>query len=117
LFKIIAENFQKRRKMIKIKIADDERLGVPLDEEWVHQQINRRREAGESVCVRVSIEQNELNIMLSTKTCAATGRLPIIEHSPLEKKILQLWRERGLDTKEFTSSNLIAFVNQLQDLL
>jgi hypothetical protein len=103
--------------MIKIKIADDERFSDPLDEEWVHQQINRRREAGEPVCVRVSIEQNELNIMLSTKNCTTTGRSPITDPRPLEKKILELWGERGLDTVDFTSSNLIAFVIQLQDLL
>jgi hypothetical protein len=103
--------------MIKIKIADDERLCNPLDEEWVHQQINRRRDSGEPVCVRVSIEQNELNIMLSTKACAAIGRHPITDPRPLEKKILELWRESGLDTVDFTSSNLIVFIIQLQDLL
>ena len=86
--------------MIKIKIAEDERPGDPLDEVWVHQQINRRREAGESVCVRVSIEQIGLNIMLSTKTCTATGHSPITDPRPLEKKILELWKERGLDTLE-----------------
>ena len=103
--------------MIKIKIADDDRPGNPLDEEWVHQQINRRRDAGESVCVRVTLEQNELNIMLSTKTCAATGHPPITNPSPLEKKIYEFWKGRKLNAVDFTSSNVVAFIIHLQDLL
>ena len=103
--------------MIKIKISEDERPGDPLDESWVHEQINRRRLAGESVCVRVSIEKGELNFMLSTKTCSASGHPSIIDPRPLEKKIIELWKERGLDTLNFTSENLVAFIIQLHDLL
>lgn len=104
-------------KMIKIKIAENEHLGDPLDEGWVHQQINRRREAGEAVCIRVFIEKDGVDIVLSTKNCVSSGLPSIIKPRPLEKKIIQLWEERGMNTLNFTSRDLVIFINQLQDLL
>lgn len=103
--------------MIKVKIGEDERPGEPLDETWAHEQINRRRDAGESVCVRVSIEQIEADIVLSTVGCTHTGHQPIINPRPLERKIIELWEERGLNTNNFTSQDLVMFIVQLQDLL
>jgi hypothetical protein len=41
--------------MIKIKIGEYERMLVEADEQWINQQINRRRSDGQSICVIVTI--------------------------------------------------------------
>lgn len=100
--------------MITIKIGESERPLADAEPSWVNQQINRRREDGVSVCVRVTIRTQTLNIVLATPGCAGGGggRPPTRD----EQAILDLWQERGLSRPEFTGGNLIAFLRQLERL-
>ena len=57
--------------MITIKICEYERQFASvkdLDEQWINQQINRRKDAGESVCVRVIINRETLMLGLLRPT-------------------------------------------------
>ena len=102
--------------MIKIRIVNDERELAYADEHWVNQQINQRRADGQSVCVRVIINEGDLNIVLSTPTCGASGgssRPP----NHREKEVLGLWNQRRLNDVDFTGGNLVAFLKQLKRFL
>lgn len=101
--------------MIRIRIGDSERELDAADPHWINQQINRRRQAGETVCVVVKVNQGGLNITLTTPTCGGGtgGRNP----TPDEQRIFDLWRERGLRENDFTGGNLVAFIKQLKSLL
>jgi len=56
--------------MIRVRVGSDERdMTGSVDEQWINQEINRRRAAGESVCVRVTIHDAEVNVALATPTC------------------------------------------------
>lgn len=61
--------------MVTIQIGNDasRTLSDPTDvnESWVNQQINRRRQAGEPVCVRVTIKTDSIDFMLSSNGCSA----------------------------------------------
>jgi hypothetical protein len=99
--------------MIKIKIAEDERSLNEVDAQWINQQINRRKEEGLSVCVRITIKNRNIDMVLSTPNCIIEGAIAR-SPNPQEKEIINLWNERGLDKQGFTSGNLIAFISQLQ---
>ncbi len=105
--------------MIKIKIGSNERQFNSirdLDESWINQQVNRRKADGQAVCVQVSIEQDSVNIRLSTPACSKSGgggRAP----KPQEKAIFDLWDGRGLNQTGFSGGNVIAFFKQLRKLL
>lgn len=101
--------------MIKIRIDETEIDISSADESWINQQINRRRADGLSVCVRVIIKEGDLDMILSTPTCASTGggRPP----RPHEKEVFNLWNERGLNERNFTGGNLIAFLKQLKHIV
>lgn len=102
--------------MIKIRIADVEKELASADEQWINQQINRRRADGQTVCVMVTVHEGGLNMVLTTPTCGAGGsggRLP----RPEESKVFDLWKKRGLDDENFTGGNVMAFLKQLQHLL
>jgi len=102
--------------MIKIKIGEVERDLSNADESWINQQINRRRDDGLSVCVRVIIKENDLDMILSTPTCRSRGgggRPP----RPREKTVFDLWNQRGLNDPDFTGGQLIAFLKQLKRIL
>lgn len=101
--------------MIKIRIGDQEKDFDSADENWINQQINRRREDGQVVCVRVTVNVGDLNMMLSTPTCGASsgGGRPL---RPQEREVFELWNHRGLDSADFTGGNLVAFLKQLRRL-
>ncbi|MBF7081708.1 hypothetical protein IT084_01760 [Desulfallas sp. Bu1-1] len=100
--------------MIKIIIEDNEIDLKDLDEGWVNQQINKRRQDGFEVCVQVKIQEGNLNMHLSTPTCqkpsGGGGRAPNDD----EKKVFMLWEQMGLNSRDFTGGKLIAFLKRLQ---
>ncbi|MFH1671806.1 MAG: hypothetical protein ABIF87_00025 [Pseudomonadota bacterium] len=98
--------------MIRVRIGDAERELSSVSESWINQQINRRRADGQSVCVRVIIRQEELNMTLSTQSCpkGSGGRPP----NRYEKQVFDLWEQRGLNRDKFTGGKLISFLKQLK---
>jgi hypothetical protein len=102
--------------MIKIQIGSEDRELDNADERWINQQINRRRADGQTVCVMVTVQEGDLDMVLSTPTCGASrgsGRPP----RPGEKEVFDLWNKRGLNKADFTGGNLVAFLKQLKDLI
>jgi hypothetical protein len=83
------------------------------DEAGIAQQINRRRAAGEVVCVQITIDGGGLNLFLTTPTCGGMGgggRIPNSE----ESRVISLWSELGLDKRDFSGGNVIAFLKRLR---
>jgi hypothetical protein len=102
--------------MIKIRIGEVEKELSGADASWINQQINQRRADGLTVCVRVIIKEGDLDMILSTPTCGASGgggRPP----RPCEKTVFDLWNQRGLNDADFTGGNLVAFLQQLKNIL
>lgn len=61
--------------MITIHIGESERKwpdAKRIDESWINQQITRRQEEGQSVCVRLLIKDDYVDVVLSTAACAGT---------------------------------------------
>ena len=101
--------------MITIKIGSSEQSFESADESWINQQINGRRRDGQSVCVRVVINNGSINMALSTPSCTSGGgggRPPNAQ----EQRIFDLWEKQGLNKPDFHGGNLIAFLKQLRRL-
>ena len=99
--------------MITILINEEERSIDSIDPHWINQQINRRLADGMTVCVKVIIHQDGLNLVLTTPTCAKRaggGRPPDSQ----EKEVIDLWNKLGLNEINFTGGNLVAFLKQLE---
>jgi len=98
--------------MITVRIGEEERSLQAASEQWITQQIQRRRADGHSICVRVSIRRGGLDMTLTTPGCVTGGgggRAP----NANEREIFQLWNERRLNDIDFTGGNLVAFLAQL----
>lgn len=102
--------------MVTVKIGNIEKEIDDVEANWINQQINRRREEKEPVCVRVNIKESIANISFATLDCPR-GRGAKFRLNTTEEKILELWKKFKLDTKEFTGGNLVAFVEQLKKLM
>jgi hypothetical protein len=102
--------------MITIRIGDASKDFNSADPQWINQQINLRRQAGENVCVQITIHEGELSMVLATPTCGSGGGggRPPTNH---EAAIFKLWDDRGLKDNNFTGGNVVAFLQQLKKLL
>lgn len=102
--------------MITIRIGNDERSNEDVSEQWITQQINRRRDDNAPACVTVVIHQPPLNMTLRTPGCTSTapsggaGRAP----NDQERKIFDLWDRLGLNGINFSGGNVVAFIKQLR---
>lgn len=105
--------------MISLRISNSNQefqSSRDIDENWVLEQINRRRRDGEKVCVRVSINEQPIHVSLSTPGCPGIGgggRLPNED----EEKVLDLWDKLGLNKVDFGGGSLIAFFRQLRRIV
>lgn len=101
--------------MSTLTIGNIERNLDEVDESWLNQQINRRRTAGESVCVKVHIKTAYLDLLLATQDCprGGGGRPPTAK----EQEIISLWNRLHLSESNFTGGNIIAFRRQLDRYL
>lgn len=98
--------------MVILEIGAAQRPVDRADEEWINQQIDRRRADGQTVCVKITVDQNGLNLMLSTPSCGARGpggRRPRAR----EKEIFDLWAQAGLNDPQFTGADVLMFLKRL----
>ena len=105
-----------RVHMVTVTIGSDSRPGEEADPQWVTQEINRRRQDGQAVCVQVQIHEDGVAVALSTPSCsggAGGGRAP----NAKEQRILELWAQHRLNTNEFGAGELVAFLRQVRKLL
>lgn len=103
--------------MIKIRIENAEMdLVGNFDESWINQQINRRRADGLAVCVRVTIKDGDVDMVLSTPTCEPSGGggRPLRPH---EKIVFDLWNQQGMNDANFNGGKLVAFLKKLKQIL
>lgn len=99
--------------MITVKIGDVERTWNKYEADWVNQQIQRRKEAGDDYCVMVSISMGGINFSVFSGNCHLTGGGGR-SLSNDEKMVLDLWNRCHLNTTDFTGGNLVAFLQQLE---
>jgi hypothetical protein len=99
-----------------INIGSAEATIEQADENWITQQISRRRDDGAAVCVRVVITESDADFALVTPACAGGGG-GSRQLNRLEERILELWRAQGLTGHRFTGGNVVAFLHQLRHAL
>jgi hypothetical protein len=99
--------------MITVQIGTESRSLSDASSQWINDQLNRRRRDNTSVCLKVAIHTDRLNIALQTPGCANTSsgnRQP----NDQERDLLDLWSKRKLNTSDFQGGDVVAFLHQLQ---
>lgn len=99
--------------MSKVIIGNSERELEKADPQWINEQINRRREAGENVCVRVTIKKNGINLTFATPSCGGRGGGDNPQFNTQENECISLWNKFNLNTDDFASGKLVAFIKQI----
>ena len=97
---------------VRIIIGPIERNLNNIEPNWINEQISRRKADGVPVCIRVIIEQGDINISLATSDCPSSpgGRRKLTR---AEEGAFDLWDKLHLNNNGFSSGNLVAFLKQL----
>lgn len=69
--------------MISLKIGSVERKDGNIEERWIAQQIRKRREDGNPICVQAVIHHCDVNIVPTSAACKGTGA--VVGASPIGK--------------------------------
>jgi hypothetical protein len=96
---------------IRVRIGAEERDFTDPNISWIHEQIRRRRDDREPVCVQVTVDEGDIHLILMTPDCPRVlggGQL-----TTRASELVELWNKRHLNEKDFTSGNLIAFLQQI----
>ncbi|MGE0244008.1 MAG: hypothetical protein AB7Q37_00060 [Pyrinomonadaceae bacterium] len=103
--------------MVTIKIGNDELTFnsiAAVDENWVIQHVNARRHDTAPVCVRVTLNTDSVNIILSGGECVGSsggGARPLTTE---EDAAYDLWDKLGLNTQRIEGGKLVAFFKQVR---
>lgn len=101
--------------MVKVQIGPVEKDWTEVDQHWVCNEIQGRRNGGCSDCVVIRVQDGEVDLVLATPGCSSGG-VP----RPLrgrEERIIELWRKLHLDKVGFSCGNVNAFLKQLRQIL
>jgi len=91
--------------MIKVSIDGTEKIDNEIDERWINQQVNRRKDEGIALCVRVSIFENGIDLILSSNSCKS-GSANNTEFTIRQNRIIDLWKRNHLNTDVFSGDHV-----------
>lgn len=103
--------------MISLKIGSSERQNEEITERWISQQLRRRRNANQPICVELKIHEEDVNLFLASGACDGRGGGGGRKPKNKELRIIELWKERGLNGTEIRPGKLISFFKQLESVL
>jgi len=101
--------------MISIRICDSTKTIDEVTESWVFQQIVNRRNTGAPVWVKVIIEDDLRNMILSTRNSPHSRTTYRPPRGP-EKVLLDLWDAMGLNDAGFHPNQLIKFLHKVRGI-
>lgn len=101
--------------MITVEIGESKRDLEDASPDWINQQINRRRRDSSPVCVRVCVKCGDIDLVTSTPACPRGGGGR--KATERELKVFELWEKRGLHRENLSGGNLVAFLQQIEDLV
>lgn len=99
--------------MSYIRIGDEQRSIADADEQWLSEQLRRRKAGGGNTCIQIALKTSSIDILLSTPDCpsgGAGGRAPTAQESMLFEE----WAKRGLNGSGFSPGDIISFLQQVR---
>ncbi len=103
--------------MVTIKIGESEmefdRISS-VDENWIIQNVNRRRQDFKTVCVRVTLHTDAVSIILIGGECIGGGGGSARRLTQEEEDALELWEKLGLKGSRVDAGKLVGFFKQVR---
>lgn len=102
---------------IRIRIGQDERDLAQADEHWIISRIKQEEANQGSVCVRVFIKGNDIDLIFSSGGCSRGSGGNGRQFTDKEQKIIDLWSKHGLNAKHLAPGEVNAFLKQIRKIV
>jgi len=99
-----------------LRIGTETRNFAEVSESWNIQQIRRRRNDAQPVCVELFVNTAQVNVRLATAGCGAAsggGGAP----NRLEAKVISLWSKSHIDHGDLAPGKLVALYKRVRQLI
>lgn len=86
------------------------------EESSINRRIQSLKRDNQAVCVKVTVDEPNVKVTLATPACQRSGgggRQP----NAVESEIFDVWKKRHLDSTDFNGGEVVAFLNQLRNIL
>lgn len=100
--------------MSYIRIGDEKRNIADADEQWLSEQLRRRKLAGGNTCIQVALKTSSIDILLSTPECVGGGGGGGRGPTAQEKMLFDEWAKRGLNGSGYSPGDIISFLQQVR---
>jgi hypothetical protein len=100
--------------MVHVSIGAENRDLRDVAPGWLRAAIEKRRHAGASVCIRVSITSGMIDMILATPDCPAVESEGIRPFRGEEIQVFHDWQAKRLDTPDFSVGELEDFLKSLR---
>ena len=101
---------------IRIRIGQDERELAQADEHWIISRIKQEEANQGSVCVRVIIKGDGVDMVVSSGGCSGGGSGGR-QANAREQEIFELWNKHGLNGKHLAPGEVNAFLKQIRKIV
>ena len=81
-----------------------------VDDAWVRERVRELSSRNLPVCVRIGINLPGINIVLTTSDCHDPEPVSSRAVKPVEARLFELWRNRGLKDTPVSADDLNAFI-------
>lgn len=99
--------------MIRVCINETERKLNEIETNWIHNTIREIQNIGLPICVKILINQGDVNVILSVGDCQSlqgSGEAP----NSHEQDIFSLWDRMHVAELPINSGKIVAFLEQVK---
>lgn len=96
-----------------VQIGDERRSLDDADQSWIVDQLARRRANGASTCIKVFVKTSTIDLVFATADCGG-GSGGVASYTPQEQQLIEEWRRRSLNDRNFSIGNLTSFLRHVK---
>jgi hypothetical protein len=102
---------------VTVQIGDNVVELSNVTQDWLEDQIVRRKRDHQPICVIVRVQQGGADLLLATQACGSTGGGGGRPPNYKEQEIFKLWNEGNLSSGDFSAGHFYSFLQHLKRLV
>ena len=99
-----------------LRIGNETRTLADANENWIGEQIRRRRTDGQDICIELAIQSERINVRLATPGCGTGGRGGR-RANHYELNVIELWDGGKLNSREFSPDSVSSMIKRVRRAL
>lgn len=105
--------------MITVSINGTDGQWPQVGPQWINQQMSFWKRQGGAVCVKIAVRFPELNMDFYNGNCGpiGSGGAGSNQFSSKQLMAIEIWNRLGLNEQDDNGGKIVAFLNQLMNLL